>query len=216
MNECVHCNASVRGALYKTYSPGNVSLTTCDLCGQVADPFVEQDWVLQSIDLALMKSSVLTHLLLNQGSARLALVLRLFALLLLMECFVRVQMALSVEPTLSPLLAAEAALINMLVRAAIAGLLSSLLCNALGLTFKRDFAAFSALVVGSVVPVSLTGLSIVWDYQTLWGRKAVLFGVMVASRATALRVVTSVQTPTLISHKVACHLVALALTIADL
>jgi hypothetical protein len=208
MTECVSCAARIHGPLFKTYSPGNVSLFVCASCGNVADPYVEQDWVLQSLDLALLKMSVMTHLLCNEPNQT-WLILRSSSVLFLVECFVRARRLLAESPKLAPLVAVEAVVIGVFVRAVFFVFASFLLCWSVGLRFKSRHAPLSAYLIGSIVPVIFDGLSMVWDYQSLFGSQFVVQALLVASRATALSVVT-------LPKSWFCHVCSLVLTVLTL
>jgi hypothetical protein len=85
---CVFCGCPV-GQLYKSYGGGSISLVSCPQCKQVADPYVEYDWVLKLLDLALLKPAMFKHVLWNEAVDTLLLG-RFFAFLLIVDCFVRV------------------------------------------------------------------------------------------------------------------------------
>ena len=85
---CVFCGASV-SQLYKSYGAGSISLTLCKTCHRVADPFVEYDWVLRVLDLALLKPPMFKHLLCNEKVDK-VLLGRFLAFLFIVDCFVRI------------------------------------------------------------------------------------------------------------------------------
>lgn len=62
---CVECGASIEH-VYKEYSKGNIRLSVCEACGQVADKYVEYEIMLIGIDLLLLKPQAYRHLLWNR------------------------------------------------------------------------------------------------------------------------------------------------------
>ncbi len=189
MGVCVTCGAAV-ASLYKSYGPGNVSLSKCGACGAVADPYVEQDWVLQALDLALLKRAVLVHMLLNDafGAVR---TLRVCAFVLLVDSFVRIHRAgeVAAARVLEMVWGSVVSRLALIVVATYAA------CFAAGRRPAYALALFAALLVGSVVPLSLEALSLVWDYQQLWGASVFVRLFMVASHAAALDAVLRKSDP---------------------
>ncbi|KAF9943284.1 sterol homeostasis protein [Mortierella alpina] len=65
MPTCVECGAAV-SSLYTEYSKGNIRLTYCEHCKQLADKYVEHDFVIIFVDMILHKKPVYRHLLFNR------------------------------------------------------------------------------------------------------------------------------------------------------
>jgi hypothetical protein len=189
MRVCVSCGSEV-AALYKSYGPGNVSLARCGSCGAVADPYVEQDWVLQALDLALLKRPVLVHMLRNDafGGQR---ILRVCSFVLLVDSFVRVHRSGEVVATR----VLETVWSSVLLRLVMSLVATYALFAVAGRRTVYRLALLAALLVGSVVPLSLEALSLVWDYQQLWGASTFVRLFMVASHASAFDAVLSTSDP---------------------
>lgn len=62
--KCIECGATV-STLYKQFSSEIIKITRCDLCGSVADMYIECDLVLILINTILHKRSAYRHLLFN-------------------------------------------------------------------------------------------------------------------------------------------------------
>ncbi|KAM7280028.1 hypothetical protein ACFE04_007162 [Oxalis oulophora] len=61
---CVQCGFKVN-KLFVQYSPGNIRLMKCDNCKQVADEYIECEFMIILIDLILHKRKDYRHLLYN-------------------------------------------------------------------------------------------------------------------------------------------------------
>ncbi|KAK1311134.1 hypothetical protein QJS10_CPA08g01271 [Acorus calamus] len=61
---CIHCGSEVK-KLYVQYSPGNIRLMKCENCKEVADHYIECEFMIILIDLILHKQKAYRHLLYN-------------------------------------------------------------------------------------------------------------------------------------------------------
>lgn len=162
------CEQRLQGSLYVDYGSGSISLTRCPRCGEHADPFVEHEWVLLYLNLALLKPPVFRHVLLNEAFPLVRLV-RMSSFLVLVELYLRVRQHL---PS-----GASSALLSSVLLSNFAAILGGLLLSFLLLhVFLWLFAcqvrgpplgAVAAFLMGSLVPKSLHALTAVWDYSQL-------------------------------------------------
>jgi len=81
---CVECGAAVQH-VYREFSPGNIRLTQCDVCGMFADKYVEYEPLLLCLDLMLIKAQPYRHCLYNMGSKK--IMRAMLKLLPAMVCF---------------------------------------------------------------------------------------------------------------------------------
>eukprot|EP00920_Eleutheroschizon_duboscqi_P028510 GHVT01069440.1.p1 GENE.GHVT01069440.1~~GHVT01069440.1.p1 ORF type:complete len:663 (+),score=63.07 GHVT01069440.1:357-2345(+) len=65
MGICVECGSSVSHT-YREFGKGNIRLTCCDRCGEVADRYVEYDALLILLELILHKEQAYRHILFNR------------------------------------------------------------------------------------------------------------------------------------------------------
>ncbi len=186
------CGAWV-GPLYKSYGPGNVSLAKCNVCGQVADPYVEQDWVMQALDLALLKGPLLRHMLCNDSFGAFRTV-RAGSFFLLIETFVRVHRRSLLE-NVGAAQVAEVIWWSVVLRLLLTVAVTYALFCITNHSTKYGAGVLAALLVGSIVPLCLDALSLVWDYQQLWLAAFLLQLLLVASRASALNAVLRESDP---------------------
>ena len=61
---CVECGAPCE-SLYHQLSPSSIKALTCSNCGEIADPYIEQEWLLVVIDCILMRLEAYRHVLFN-------------------------------------------------------------------------------------------------------------------------------------------------------
>lgn len=62
---CVECGSAVNG-LCREFSKGNIRLTRCDICGNMADQYIEYDALNIFLDLILHKEQSYRHILFNR------------------------------------------------------------------------------------------------------------------------------------------------------
>ena len=190
---CVSCGANV-ATLYKSYGPGNVSLTKCSACGQVADPYAEQDWVMQALDLALLKPAVLTHMLRNDPFGFFRTV-RIASFVLLVESFVRIHRRIGGAEQAGAAEVLSVVWSGVVLRLALVTAAAYAAFAVGGRVTASRLSLLAALLVGSVVPLSLEALSLVWDYQQLWMASTFVRLFMIASHASAFNAVLCKSDP---------------------
>lgn len=61
-HRCVECGEQVK-SLYVEYSRGNTALRQCPGCGQIADKYIEFEWIVVFIDMLLHRHQAVRHLL---------------------------------------------------------------------------------------------------------------------------------------------------------
>ncbi|CAH1975655.1 unnamed protein product [Acanthoscelides obtectus] len=61
---CINCGSRIF-SLYKKYSETVLKLTDCNICGRIADKYVEYDTVIIIIDLILLNTGAYRHILFN-------------------------------------------------------------------------------------------------------------------------------------------------------
>ncbi len=173
--KCVFC-CQPQTALYKSYGEGSISLLRCTHCKRTADPYVEYDWVLVFLDVALLKAPVFRHVLCNEGFPLLR-VLRFASVLLLVETFIRGgSAALSPADLLAVGVSVAARLVLELVFVVV---------------LLRNRLALPALLVGRALPSVWNMLALVWDYTHLSFAASHFFATLsVASVAVALHAAT--------------------------
>ena len=91
MPVCISCGNSV-SALTRSYGKGNVQLIKCNKCGEFADKYIENEFIIIFLDMLLQKPAVYRHVLLNQSLSRDKLISfskRLYLLLILFEVYAR-------------------------------------------------------------------------------------------------------------------------------
>ncbi len=175
--KCVHCGRGVASnVLFKSYGPGSITLSRCTGCGQVADPYVEYDWVLVCLDLALLKPSAFRHVLCNDelSAARL---LKFVSIVVLLETFVRAGRA-----ALSPaevLRAGYAVLVMLVLRVTCFALLLRTVSSAHLRTLAS--ASCAATLLGSALPWAFNVLALIWDYSHLGSATALFFDALVST-----------------------------------
>ena len=59
-------------SLYVDYSEGNVRLTRCEKCGEVADKYVEYELLLVLMDVIMHQRGAIRHLMFNRYSSTVA------------------------------------------------------------------------------------------------------------------------------------------------
>ena len=183
---CIGCGVGV-AQLHREYGPDTVALVACPGCGAPADPYVDADWVLTALDLALLKPRTFRHVLWNRRIGRIRLA-RFLTFLLLVETFTRAaQMRHPVVP-LDILQLAAAAVGRIVFYNVFAFLL--LFEEA---TPERILQSY---VLGSLVPTCLGALTTVWDYDALNYGSQLLEILVIVSRGIALAVVLEARRPT--------------------
>lgn len=188
---CVYCGAPVE-ELYRSYGE-SVSLCRCSACRCEADPYVERDWTMVALDVALLKTPVLRHVLRNETVTR-ERVMRLVAWLVLLDTFVRGR---NVDAPLDLFAMGEslASGLAMPVSVAPSGTRSCarLLaeCAALWLVLGRSTPVPMAVLVGRAFPVAAHALTLVWDFSHLHSSWALFEVLAVASVSVALHAATA-------------------------
>lgn len=65
MTECIECGQSVESLYVEFTGEGNIRLTRCPECGNVADKYIEYELVLVVIDIILHRKEAYRHFLFN-------------------------------------------------------------------------------------------------------------------------------------------------------
>lgn len=177
---CVHCGSEVE-RLYKSYGPGTISLMKCDACGAIADPYVEYDWVLVYLELALLKLAMFRHVLCNE-EVSFPRIARLSLLILMLELF-------SQSEPLDPDAPFEmiGASVNVVLRY---GVQVCIMYALFWRRIRRWDALLMAFLIGSIIPKCLYAMSMVWDYAKLPYATYLLRGMLVGARSVALSAAT--------------------------
>ena len=88
---CIECGTAIP-CLTRSYGKSNVQLVKCKTCGNFADKYLENEFIIIFLDMLLQKPAVYRHLLLNQSMTKdqlKSLTLRLSIILILFEVFAR-------------------------------------------------------------------------------------------------------------------------------
>eukprot|EP00696_Hemimastix_kukwesjijk_P001560 gnl/Hemi2/11936_TR4073_c0_g6_i1.p1 gnl/Hemi2/11936_TR4073_c0_g6~~gnl/Hemi2/11936_TR4073_c0_g6_i1.p1 ORF type:complete len:264 (-),score=52.31 gnl/Hemi2/11936_TR4073_c0_g6_i1:5-796(-) len=161
MKRCVQCGKHV-GTVFKEFSHGNIRLTRCDRCDDVADKYVEYESVIIVLDLILHKPAVYRHLLFNRFDAKDPSFFKVSAVYVVLDFYVKwvslksqlLESRLHPDTTRSPLMPSEldhASLLLMALLEYLVYLAVTLLAVGCYRKLRNVAVEYSRLLMGMVV-----------------------------------------------------------------